>query len=106
MERKFDFYDHYGVEEYYLFDPTAVQLSGWRRVEGRLQPIQAMHGWVSPRLQIRFDLSGADLVIYRPDGERFLTFVDLMQQKQEAERRATEERLARTEAEHRTERER
>ena len=31
-------------------------------------------GFVSPRLGIRFDLSGPEMVVYRPDGRRFLTF--------------------------------
>ena len=34
--RKLRFYERYGVEEYYLFDPDRVVLSGWRRAgEGR-----------------------------------------------------------------------
>jgi hypothetical protein len=32
-----------------------------------------VHGFVSPRLGIRFDLSGPELVVYRPDGTPFLT---------------------------------
>jgi Uma2 family endonuclease len=92
MDRKFEFYDRYGVEEYYLYDPDHVDLSGWIRRQGHLQQIPEMNGWVSPRLGIRFDLSGDELVIYRPDGRRFLSFVELMQGKEEAERKA--ERLA------------
>jgi Uma2 family endonuclease len=88
LQRKFEFYDRYGVEEYYLYDPDEVQLSGWIRTAGRLQPIAKIDGWMSPRLGIRFDLSGAELVIYRPDGKPFLTFVELMQQRQLAEERA------------------
>jgi Uma2 family endonuclease len=92
MADKLAFYDRYGVEEYYLYDPEEVKLSGWRRVRGKLRAIRKMHGWVSPRLGIRFDLSGDELVIYHPDGQRFLTFLELSQRQREAERRA--ERLA------------
>src|SRR5439155_8780397 len=31
MSRKAMFYNRYGVEEYYLFDPDSGELSGWRR---------------------------------------------------------------------------
>jgi hypothetical protein len=34
---------------------------------------------VSPRLGIKFDTDQSELVIYRPDGERFLTSVELRQ---------------------------
>jgi Uma2 family endonuclease len=106
MNRKFNFYEKYGVEEYYVYDPVSFELNGWLRDQQRLRPIVQMDGWVSPRLQIRFDLSGGELVIYRPDGERFLTFTELMQQKQEAKQLVREERLARQQAERRAEQER
>jgi Uma2 family endonuclease len=106
MDRKFEFYDRYRVEEYYLYDPDHPQLWGWRRVRGRLRPIRNMDGWVSPRLGIRFDMSGDELVIYHPDGRRFLTFEELMEHQREAERKAEQERLAREKAERRATRER
>src|SRR6266849_2206196 len=31
MLRKFQFYEYYGVEEYYLFDPDQGDLTGWLR---------------------------------------------------------------------------
>jgi Uma2 family endonuclease len=88
MDRKFAFYDAYGVEEYYLYDPDGIELSGWRLQQGRLQPILQLDGWVSPRLGIRFDLSGNELVVFRPDGSRFLTFLELEQARAAAEERA------------------
>ena len=90
MARKFEFYDRYGVEEYYLYDPDEVVLSGWRRVEGSLQAISPMHGWNSPRLGIRFDMSEEELVIYGPDNERFLPFVEV-KALQERERQRAEQ---------------
>jgi Uma2 family endonuclease len=106
MNRKFNFYEKYGVEEYYVYDPVSFELNGWLRDQQRLRPIAQMDGWVSRRLQIRFDLSGGELVIYRPDGKRFLTFTELMQQQQEFERLAQEEHLARQQAERRAQQER
>jgi hypothetical protein len=92
MIRKFKFYEKYGVEEYYIYDPDNHFLEGWLRAGNVLQEITDTHGWVSPRLGIRFDMSGAELVIYRPDGQRFLTFVELMAEREEEQRRAETER--------------
>ena len=33
MERKFQFYERYGVEEYYIYDPDRGDLVGWRRAD-------------------------------------------------------------------------
>ncbi|HZT80700.1 MAG TPA: hypothetical protein VFA26_10775, partial [Gemmataceae bacterium] len=56
-------------------------------------------GYVSPRLGIRFDLSGPEMVVYGPDGQRFLTFEELTvarvqaeQRAEQAERRADQEK--------------
>ena len=99
MTRKFHFYDRYGVEEYYVYDPGNGELQGFRRVGADLEEIETMQGWVSPRLGIRFELQGDDLVLYHPDGTRFETFIQVTQRAQKAEARADEaharaERLA------------
>jgi Uma2 family endonuclease len=99
MDLKFEFYERYGVEEYYLFDPDNGDLQGWRRSGRKLLPIPNMDGWVSPRLGIKFDLSGSELVILRPDGQRFLTFAELMERKAQAERAAADAARAVTQAE-------
>jgi len=92
MDRKFAFYDAYGVEEYYLYDPDAIELSGWRRHLGRLQPILQMDGWVSPQLGIRFDLSRDELIVIRPDNTPFFTFLELDELQKQALRQADEAR--------------
>ena len=92
MTRKFLFYEQYGVEEYYVYDPDRGSLDGWIRRGGRLEDIPEMEGWVSPRLGIRFSLEGMDLVLYRPDGRRFETFLELEQRAEAEHQRA--ERLA------------
>jgi Uma2 family endonuclease len=92
MDRKFAFYDTYGVEEYYIYDPDAIKMEGWRRQQGRLLPILQMDGWVSPRLGIRFDLSGEELVVFRPDGTPFLTHLQQDELQKEARRQAEEAR--------------
>jgi hypothetical protein len=88
MKRKFEFYRRYGVEEYYVYDPDTIELFGWRRVEDRFEPIEPMHDWISPRLGIRFDVSGVELTIYGPDNRRFLTFQELVDQRANEQRRA------------------
>jgi Putative restriction endonuclease len=92
MMRKFRFYERHGVEEYYLYDPDTGELSGWQRQGDTLEEIEPMEGWISPRLGIRFELERGALQLYRPDGERFATYVELMEQREQERQRA--ERLA------------
>lgn len=99
MAKKFAFYDRYQVEEYYLYDPDRGDLQGWLRRGSALAAIEDMIGWVSPRMGVRFDLEGSDLVLSYPDSSRFLTFLELNQRRQEAEARAEAETEARTQAE-------
>lgn len=99
MAKKFQFYDDYGVEEYYLYDPETNELSGWVRTEGRLRIIDPITEWTSPRLGIRFDLTADALQIYRPDGQKFVDYVELERQR-EQERHRAEEEHQRAEEEH------
>jgi len=98
MRKKRGFYDRYGVEEYYEYDPDRGTLKGWRRRDGRLEPIDRMEGWVSPLLGIQFSLEGSDLALYHPDGQRFETFVEQARHvKAERQRAETERQRAETE---------
>jgi Uma2 family endonuclease len=80
MERKLEFYDRYGVEEYYIYDPDEIELFGRKRVGGDLKRIRSMDDWTSPILEIRFDMSGRELKIFAPDGSRFLTFQEIAEE--------------------------
>jgi Uma2 family endonuclease len=89
MSRKLLFYEHHGVSEYYIYDPDGVTLGGFIRGDNQvLVEIAEIQGWVSPRLGIRFELEETNLVIYRPDGERFLTTVELYERAEQAQQRA------------------
>ena len=90
MLNKFKFYENYGVEEYYLYDPYQNDLQGWLRNQDRaeLEAIETLDGWVSPRLQIKFELTEENLLIFRPDGEKFHSFVELGQLKEQESQRA------------------
>jgi Uma2 family endonuclease len=88
MTQKGIFYQVYGVEEYYIYDPDKIELSGFLREGDLLEPIEEMNAWVSPRLGIRFELTENTLEIYRPDGQKFLTSVELDQLREEERQRA------------------
>jgi Uma2 family endonuclease len=97
MADKLAFYDEHGVEEYYLYDPERNQLAVYLRSGTVLRRVRGLGGWVSPRLGIRFDLSGEQMVVYRPDGQPFRSFEEVMaeleaerQRRKDAEQRATE----------------
>ena len=83
MIRKFQFYERHGVEEYYLHDPDKAAFDGWLRAGNCLEPIAEVDGWISPRLEVRFDLSGDELRVLGPAGRPFATYVELVQQREE-----------------------
>jgi len=87
MDYRFRFYERYGVEEYYHFEPYKIRLDGWVRDGDALRPIPQTNGWVSPRLGIRFEV-GDDMTIFGPDGRPFLSLIERSRQFDEAERLA------------------
>jgi Uma2 family endonuclease len=98
MDKKLLFYDRYGVEEYYIYDPDTNQLRGWLRSEEGLDIIPQIEDWVSPRLKIRFVLTDQTLELYHPDGERFLTYVEIAQRLEQQQQRAEQAEQARQDA--------
>ena len=101
MERKRQFYERYGVEEYYIYDPDNPKLTGWRRRGNALEVIPELNGWTSPLLNIRFDLSGEELRVLRPDGRGFATYLELAEKQEEADQLTAQERRAREQAQRR-----
>ncbi|MDB9515590.1 Uma2 family endonuclease [Roseofilum reptotaenium CS-1145] len=81
MNDKFEFYDYYGVEEYYVYDPKQNQLQGWLRSGGRLTEIPQMEGWRSPLLGVSFSTSEQELQVFAPTGEVFETYEDVVQER-------------------------
>lgn len=92
MAKKLQFYKRYGVEEYYVYDPDDNELIGWVQTEEGLEVIENVSGWVSPHLKVRFEITPQTMEIYRPDGERFLSFVELAELRQQERQRAEQER--------------
>ncbi len=103
MSRKLLFYDRFGVEEYYEYDPDKNTLNGWVRNDGFLDMLESTDGWLSPRLGIRFELTESELTIYFPDGERFLTPLEIAQKAKQERQRAEQERQRAEQAERRAE---
>jgi len=92
MTRKFSFYDRHGVEEYYIYDPDRGTLSGYLRVDDHLEEIDDIEGWISPRTHVTLLLNGGNLVLLRPDGAAFASYLDLDYQRADAAMRADQER--------------
>jgi Uma2 family endonuclease len=90
MALKLQFYNRFGIEEYYLYDPESNDLTGWQRGETGLTVIESLDGWVSPRLGVRFVFAEPELEVIRPDGQRFLSYVELMEQRDELEQQRDE----------------
>ena len=111
MNRKFRFYEQYGVEEYYVYDPDREDFNAWIRVNDRLESMDFKNSFVSPLLGIRFELEdNSTLVIYGTDGQPFLDFVDNARLRQDAidraeleKNRANQEKNRANEAENRAE---
>ncbi|MDJ1176278.1 Uma2 family endonuclease [Roseofilum capinflatum] len=96
MNDKFEFYDYYGVEEYYVYDPELNQLQGWLRSGGKLTEIPQMEGWRSPLLQVSFSTRSQQLQLFTPTGEAFGTYEDVVQER---DRQRQEKELERQEKE-------
>ncbi|NET27847.1 Uma2 family endonuclease [Okeania sp. SIO1I7] len=106
MERKLLFYDRYGVEEDYLYDPQKNSLTGWLRSELFLERIDEINDFVSPRLGIRFELTAETLILYRPDDQPFTDYIEVQQQLEATENRALEAESRATVAEEQLQQER
>jgi Uma2 family endonuclease len=108
MSAKFDFYRRYGVEEYYIYDPdpARLELSGFLRRGDDLVEIPAMHGHVSPRLKLKFEMHEDGLRLIGPDGRPFGTFEEIVLAEEQARRVAEEQRLRADAAEQAVARER
>lgn len=96
MEEKFQFYERHRVEEYYLYNPAAETLQVWLREGTHLQEADTATGFVSPRMQIRFEISLEGLKVYRSDGTLFKELSETEQELADSERNReeTERKLA------------
>jgi nucleoid-associated protein YgaU len=103
MREKLRFYDEYGVEEYYLYDPDRNRLEIWmrRRTDAgpsRLAAQSHVRGWTSPRLGVRFAVTPETLELFDPSGHPFLTSIELARRAYASQERA-EQQAARADQE-------
>ncbi len=101
---KFKFYEHYGVEEYYLYDPASGDLNGWILVNGEFQEILPIHGWISPRMKVRFEHVKGELRLFGPDDKRIATYVELVEQREQERQEKEKERQEKEKERQRAER--
>jgi Uma2 family endonuclease len=113
MERKFQFFDRYGVQEYYVFDPNKKILQVWLRDRSDRLTETFFYGtnslgsdtWISPNLGIRFVINHQEMQIFSPNGDRFLNHLErreLLTQSKiqiELERQAADQERVRAELE-------
>ncbi len=72
MQKKQEFYDRHGSEEYYVLQPDGeMYLEGWRRIGGKLEliPYDDMIDFVSPLLGVCFVTRSGIVEVYGPDGK-------------------------------------
>jgi len=92
MKKKLKFYERYGVQEYYEYDPDKNKLDGWIRNANRLEHIENIDNWTSPILNVKFDLSENDLVLTDSRGKRFTSFTEEKSRANREEQRADTEK--------------
>ena len=90
MSKKLLFFERHKVEEYYLYDPETNFLDIWIRTSEGLEPIAQSDGWTSPRLGVRFDISTGRLQLYKPDGSKFYTYIEVNQLLEKTTQQLTE----------------
>ena len=97
MAKKFYFYDEYGVEEYYIYDPDANKLEVFVRGQATFRQVHDIPSYVSRRMGIRFEMTHPEMTIYGRNGKRFTSFTESQaetqaerSQKEEARRQADE----------------
>jgi hypothetical protein len=86
MAKKFDFYERHGVEEYYVYDPDRNTLEIHTREEGSLRRHRTIATFVSPRLDIRFEMTAPEMTVYGPDGKPFISLDEAKRQAEVANR--------------------
>jgi Uma2 family endonuclease len=92
MADKHAFYDEHGVEEYYVYNPEKNTLLVYTRGQVALRRVHHQGPFTSPRLGIRFDLSGPEMAVFHPDGRPFLSFDELDAERQRQQQRADDEK--------------
>ena len=98
MKEKLKFYEKYGVEEYYIFDPDFNALDAWVRKGSKLQEVPETAGFTSPRLGVRFEFRPKEpMRIIGPDGKPFMNHLE-MRDRYEREIEKKQEEIRKSQA--------
>ncbi|MEM9586540.1 MAG: Uma2 family endonuclease [Planctomycetota bacterium] len=93
MARKFEFYQRYGVQEYYILNPyDPPRLEGYRHESGKLVSVGSMNGFVSPLTGVKSTIDEDGVTFYYPDGTKFLTAEEMNDQRKAEKSRADAEK--------------
>jgi Uma2 family endonuclease len=103
MAQKLQWYERYGVQEYYVLDPEHGTATGYVRRDDRLEELPDLNGWQSPLLGIIVEIAEQELCLYRPDKRPFMKFSEITQLHREALAMADAERSRAVAAEQRAE---
>jgi len=89
MKTKRKFYQRYGVEEYYEYDPDSGTLEVWLRQGDFFRSTAIANEWKSPRLGVTLKLEEhGELSVFGPDGRKFLRPAENIARAEQAEMRA------------------
>lgn len=84
-EDKLAYYELYGVQEYYTYDTHKNIFEFYIRNKSGLSLVPNVKRWKSPLLGITLDWTEeGGLELYHPNGERFLSYMELVEHHSEA----------------------
>jgi len=92
MARKLKFYTNYGALEYYVYDPDRNKLEIYTRHHDQLYPHTYQDVWISPLLQVKFEWTTETLLLSKPNGEPFLSYLELVEYHEQAVEALSESR--------------
>ncbi len=93
MIAKLDFYERFGVEEYYIYDFSDVTLQGWVRKDDELVKIpKIQNGWTSPRLNVTMRVR-EQLEMVGPNGKSFKDLYEIADDLDKLEGLQTDKQL-------------
>ena len=85
MKKKFEFYELYGAQEYYVVHPeTPAHVEIWRREGNRLAAVADVANWVSPRTGLRFEVRRGELFVFDSNGKELGTPIETARERDRA----------------------
>lgn len=86
MADKQRFYQRYGTQEMYFYNPKTKNFWGFIKKEQVWEFISDLHlPWISPLLQIQFRMFEDGLDLFYPNGKPFKTLAELTQERDQAQ---------------------